>query len=176
MDAKKVIQRFLVPSFVVTLIYLVRYRCKVSPRAEVELSPRLRIGEGTEIGSFTKIKATDGDLDIGKNVHIGTGCFISAEAGGVSIGDWSMISPNVCIVGNDYRYDRLDIPVARQEKTSKGVRIGSDVWIGAGCVVMDGADIADHCIVTPNSVVNGKLDTGTVAQGMPARRVFVRRS
>ena len=175
MKAKKVIQRFLVPSFVITIIYLVRFRCKVSPRAEVELSPRLRIGEGSQIGSFTKIKATDGDLTIGKNVHIGTCCFISADAGGVTIGDHSMISPNVCIVGNDYRYDRLDIPVSLQEKTSKGIRIGNDVWIGAGCMVMDGADIADHCIVTPNSVVTGRLETGAVAQGQPARSLFVRR-
>ena len=41
----------------------------------------------------------------------------------------------VCIIGNDYRYDRLDVPVALQEKTSKGIRIGRDVWLGAGCVV-----------------------------------------
>jgi acetyltransferase-like isoleucine patch superfamily enzyme len=175
MEAKKLIRRFLVPSFVVTLYYLFRYRCKVSLRAEVELSPRLRIGEGSQIGSFTKIKATDGDLTIGKNVHIGTCCFISADAGGVAIGDYSLISPNVCIVGNDYRYDRLDIPVALQDKTSKGIRIGNDVWIGAGCMVMDGADIGDHCIVTPNSVVTGKLESGTVAQGQPARALFVRR-
>lgn len=175
MEARKTIQRFLVPGLVVTLVYLFRFHCKVSPRAEVELSPRLKIGEGSQVGSFTKIKATDGDLTIGREVHIGTCCFISADAGGVTIGDYSMISPNVCIVGNDYRYDRLDMPIQKQEKTSKGIRIGRDVWIGAGCVVMDGADIADHCIVTPNSVVSGKLETGTVAQGLPAKALFVRR-
>src|SRR5690606_36942326 len=132
MDARTIARRFLLPSFVVTLVCLFRFRCKVSPRAEVELSPRLRIGEGSQIGSFTKIKAADGDLRIGRDVHIGTCCFISADAGGVTIGDYSMISPNVCIIGNDYRYDRLDVPVALQEKTSKGIRIGRDVWLGAG--------------------------------------------
>jgi acetyltransferase-like isoleucine patch superfamily enzyme len=176
MRAKKLLRRFLVPPFVVTLVYWFRFRCKVSPRAEVELSPRLRIGRGSQIGSFTKIKATDGDLVIGERVHIATGCFISAEAGGVTIGDYSMIGPNACIIGNDYRYDRMDIPVALQERTSRGIRIGSDVWIGAGCVVTDGADIADHCIVAPNSVVSGRLEAGTIAQGLPARRIFVRRA
>ncbi len=175
MEARKVVQRFLVPAFVVTLYYLLRYRCKISPRAEVELSPRLRIGAGTQISSFTKLKATDGDVTIGSNVHIGTCCFISADAGGVSIGDYSLISPNVCIVGNDYHYDRLDVPIALQGKTSKGIRIGSDVWVGAGSIVMDGADIADHCIVAPSSVVTGRLEAGTVSQGQPARPLFVRR-
>lgn len=175
MQVRKILQRFLVPSFVVTIICLVRYRCKVSPRAEVELSSRLRIGRGSQIGSFTKIKATEGDLIIGEQVDIGTCCFISALTGGVTIGDHSLISPNVSIVGNDYRYDRLDVPVSKQDKTSKGIRIGKDVWIGAGCVVTDGSDIGDHCIVAPNSVVTGKLIEGAVAQGQPAKAVFVRR-
>ena len=176
MNARKVAQRFLVPSFVVTLIYMLRYRCKVSPRAEVELSARLRIGAGTRISSFAKVKATDGDLNIGENVDIGPCCFISADAGGVDIGDYSMIGPNTSIIGNDYKYDRLDVPVGLQEKTSKGIRIGKDVWIGAGCVITDGAQIDDHCIVAPNSVVSGKLDARTVAQGQPARPLFVRRA
>lgn len=175
MNIRKVAQRFLVPSFVVTLIYLQKFRCKVSPRAEVELSKRLTIGRGTEIGSFTKIKATDGDLNIGENVSIGTGCFISADEGGVEIGDYSMIGPNVCIVGNDYRYDRLDIPVIQQEKTSKGIVIGKNVWIGVGCAIMDGVTIEDDCIVGPNSVVTASLPARSVAQGSPAKRIFERR-
>ena len=43
-----------------------------------------RIVPGSQIGSFTQIKATDGDLHIGENVHVGTCCFISADAGGVN--------------------------------------------------------------------------------------------
>ena len=175
MNLRKVIQRFLVPSLVVTLIYLWKYGCKISPRAEVELSKNLRIGAGTEIGSFTKIKATDGELKIGKNVSIGTGCFISADSGGVEIGDFSMISPNVSIVGNNYRYDKLNIPIAKQDKTSKGIVIGADVWIGVGCVILDGVTIGDHCIIAPNSVVTRPIKSGYVAQGSPAESIFERR-
>jgi len=175
MNLRKVIQRFLVPSLVVTLIYLWKYGCKISPRAEVELSKNLRIGAGTEIGSFTKIKATDGELKIGKNVNIGTGCFISADSGGVEIGDFSMISPNVCIVGNNYRYDKLNIPIMKQDKTSKGIVIGADVWIGVGCAILDGVTIGDHCIIAPNSVVTRSIRTGYVAQGSPAEPIFERR-
>ena len=175
MKLRKIIQRFLVPSSIVTLIYLYKFGCKISPRAEVELSKNLKIGTGTEIGSFTKIKATSGELVIGKNVSVGTGCFIAAEAGGVKIGDYCMIGPNVCIIGNDYRYDRLDVPVAKQDKISKGIVIGNDVWIGAGCSIIDGVTIGDHCIIAPNSVVTKSIQPGYIAQGFPAEVIFERR-
>lgn len=174
MNFRKVAQRF-VPSLLVTAIYWLKFRCAVSPRAEVELSPRLKIGRGTRISSFSKIKATNGDLTIGRDVSIATNCFISADPGGVVIGDFAQVGPNVCIIGSDYRYDRLDIPVFRQEIVSKGIHIGRDVWLGAGCVVMDGVTIGDHCIVTPNSVVSRSLEAKVVASGSPAKEIFRRR-
>jgi acetyltransferase-like isoleucine patch superfamily enzyme len=170
------LRRFLVPAPVVTLVYLLRFRCKVSLRAEVELSPGIRVGRGSEIASFAKLKASGGgELRIGERVSIGTGCFISADRGGVSIGDWCMVGPNACIIGNNYRYDRLDVPIAQQEKTSKGIRIGDNVWIGAGAVVTDGARIESGAIVAPNSVVAGKVPKDAIVQGNPARVVFTRR-
>ncbi|HET7314094.1 acyltransferase [Salinisphaera sp.] len=174
MKLRQIIQRFLIPGFVISLIYFIRYRCTVSPRAEVELSPNLRIGRGTLVSSFVKIKATNGDLIIGNHATIATGCFIAADAGAVTIGDHAIIGPNVCIVGVNYRYDRLDVPIALQGGTSKGIRIGNDVWIGAGTVIIDGAHIGDHCIVKTNSVVSGTLEPNTIAQGQPARPVSVR--
>ncbi len=175
MNLKKIAQRFLVPSFVVTGIYAYKYRCMVSPRAEVELSPLLKIGKSTQISSFTKIKASDGPLDIGAHVSIGTNCFISADQGGVSIGDYCLISPNVTIIGNNYKYDRLDVPICRQDKTSKGIVIGDNVWIGAGVAILDGARIGAGAIIAPNSVVSGKILENAIVQGNPAKTVFVRR-
>ena len=163
------------PGFVNTAICLAKYGCMVSPRAEVEVNRWLQIGKKTMISSFTKIKPNDGRLSIGQGCSIGTGCFISSDSAGVSIGDFCMIGPNTSIIGNDYKYDRLDIPVCEQEKTSKGISIGKDVWIGAGCTITDGVAIGDHCIVAPNSLVTKSLPEKTVAMGHPAKKIFERR-
>jgi len=171
----KIVRRFFVPPFWVTLHFAVGSRCMVSPRAEVELSPLLKIGKGTQVGSFTKIKASDGPMEIGTNVSIGTNCFLSSDTGGVMIGDDCMISPNVTIVGNNYRYDRLDIPISAQEKTSEGIRIGCDVWIGAGVAILDGSEIGDGVIIAPNSVVSKSIPARSIVQGDPARVIFTRR-
>lgn len=175
MTLNKIIRRFLVPSPLITLIYLVKYKCKVSPRSEVELSPLLKIGKGTQISSFCKIKATDGPLEIGAKVSIGTNCFISSDKGGVTIGDYAMIGPNVTIIGNNYKYDKLDVPIYLQDKTSKGVKIGNNVWLGAGAAILDGATIGDGAIVAPNSVVSGRISENVIVQGSPAKKVFQRR-
>ena len=171
----KLVQRFLLPRFVISLVYAVRFRALVSPRAEVELSPLLKLGEGTQISAFAKIKASDGPLTIGAQVSIGSGCFIHTGSAGVSIGDDSLISPNVSIVGSNYRYDRLDLPVRRQGEASKGIKIGNDVWLGVGCAILDGARIEDHAIVAANAVVSGHIAENVVAAGNPAKAVFTRR-
>jgi acetyltransferase-like isoleucine patch superfamily enzyme len=170
------IRRFLTPGFLVTLHAYLKYGCLVSPKAEVEITPHLRIGRRAVVGSFTKIKASDGPLHIGAHVEIANGCVITSYTAGTRIGDDTMIGPNVSIIGNNYRYDRLDVPIRLQEKVSpKGIRIGAGVWIGANCVILDGADIGDGSILTPGSVVAARLPENSIAQGNPAKVIFTRR-
>ncbi|MGH6918688.1 MAG: acyltransferase [Geminicoccaceae bacterium] len=171
----KLARRFLLPRFVISLVYAVRFHALVSPRAEVDLSPLIKLGKGTQISSFAKIKAADGPLTIGARVSIGSGCFLHAGSGGLTIGDDSLISPNVSIVGGNYCYDRLDLPIQRQGETSKGITIGNDVWIGVGCAILDGASIGDHAIVAPNAVVSGHIAEKVMAAGNPAKPFFTRR-
>ena len=62
MNIATVVRRFLLPGFAVTVLYGLRYKCYVSPKAEVEYTGNIKIGRQTRISSFTKIKATDGPL------------------------------------------------------------------------------------------------------------------
>ncbi len=171
----RLLKRFLIPGVFVSLVYFIKYRCIISPRAEVETSPYLVVGKKTMISSFCKIKTSHGPLTIGSNVSIGPGCFISSSKNGVGIGDHCLIGPNVTIIGNKYKYDRLDIPIYMQEETSEGIRIGENVWIGAGTVVIDGASIGDNVIIAPNSVVTKNIPNNAIAQGNPAKAIFIRR-
>lgn len=168
-------QRFLLPRWSISLYYFLNYHCKVSTRAEVELSPFLKIGSRSEISAFTKIKASFGPLHIGKNCFIGAGCFIAAHQGGVVIGDDCLISPNVTILSSNYNYQRLDVPIGQQGFTSLGVTIADNVWIGSGACILDGSHIGSGVIVTPNSVVAGKVPDHAIVQGNPAKIIFTRR-
>jgi acetyltransferase-like isoleucine patch superfamily enzyme len=171
-----ILRRFLLPGFVVTLWAWWKYGCWISPKAEVEITSQLAIGRKSIISSFTKVKATEGPLRIGRNVEISNGCVITAHDTGTFIGDDCLIGPNVSILGNNYRYDRLDVPIRLQGKvSSKGIRVEDNVWIGAGCVLLDGAHVGRGSILTPNSVVSGRIPENSIAQGNPAKVIFTRR-
>lgn len=175
MKAETFVRRFLAFGPVVSLYYYAKYGALVSPKAEVELSPNLRMGAGTRIGSFTKVKASAGPLRIGRNVQIATSCFLSSAEGGLEIGDECLIGPNCALVANNYRYGDISRPFRLQGQESKGVRIGANVLFGAGAVVTDGATIGSGVIVTPNTVVSGRIPDNAIVQGNPSKIVFTRR-
>jgi len=168
-------RRFLVPRTFVTLYALLRWRASVSTRAEVEITPRLELGRGTTVGSFTKIKATDGPLVTGQHCGFATGCFIAAGAGGIRLGDHVIFGPNVALIASNYCYEQLEVPLEQQGHTSVGVRIGRNVWVGANCTILDGTVIGENSIVVANSLLNRRYPPNSIIQGNPARAILARR-
>ena len=175
MEAGMIVRRFLMPSIGVTLLIWLRSRAMVSPRAEVELSPQLRIGRKTQVSSFTKIKVSGGPLEIGQRCSIATGCFIGSGASGTYIGDDCLIGANCTIVSSSYKYSALDVPFAMQGHDSKGTVIGNNVLIGSNSVVVDGAHIGDNVMIGANSLISGTIPENSVVQGNPAKVIFTRR-
>lgn len=167
--------RFLVPRSLLSLSAFLKWGCRISPRAELEWSRHLKLERGVAISSFCKIKSSGGPLSIGAGTQVAPFCFITSHPGGVDIGKDCLIGPSATLAGNSYRYDDLDVPIRLQEQVSRGIRIGDNVWIAAGCVVLDGADIGSGTIVTPNSVVSGRVPPNSVVQGNPAKVIFTRR-
>jgi len=166
----------LIPHWVISVYYFLKYHAIVSTKAEVELSKNLILGKHTTISSFTKIKASEGSVSIGARTDIGVGCFIGGYHPGIQIGDDCLISPNVTIVGVNYRYEDIDRPFREQGLVSKGPTIiGNNVWIGTGAVILDNAHIEDGVIISPNSVVSGHIACNSIVQGNPAKTIFTRR-
>lgn len=171
---KKVFTRFLCPRQVVSLYYLMKYGAKVSPRAEVELSENIRLGRGCTISSFTKVKGAAGPVTVGARGGFATGCFISPGAKGIEIGDNFICGPNSVITSSNYIYDDLDGHLEDQGHSSKGVKIGNNVWIGAGTVVLDGSVLGDNTVVVAKSLINRRYPPNCVLQGNPAKIIMRR--
>ena len=170
----KVIKRFMVPQLVTNLYYLYKFGALISFKAEVELSSNVKMGGDCVIGSFTKLKASDGPLIFGKRCGIGTGCFISTGEKGIEIGDNFICGPNVVMTASNYVFDKLDVHLEDQGHSSRGIRIGNNVWIGAGSVIVDGTVLKDNTVVVANSLVNRRFPEGAILQGNPAKVIMKR--
>jgi acetyltransferase-like isoleucine patch superfamily enzyme len=168
------IRRFLIPGFVVQWIYFLRCRALVSARAEVELSSKARLGKGTVIGSFTKVKVV-GPFVTGTRVHIGPNCFLEAGEAGMEIGDDVMIGPSCTFVTTAFNYGKVGIALPDQGHTSKRIVIGKRTWISSNCSILGGVTIGEDVIVTPGAVVQSDIPDRAIVQGNPAKPVFVRR-
>jgi len=175
MTFNKILRRFFIPSTYISLHYYLKYRAKISLKAEVEFSPNLRMGKNSVISSFVKLKTSEGILNIGKNVSISNGSNLLAGEKGLKIEDNVMIGPNVIIVSSNYNYDQINTPIRLQGSSSKGIVIGENVWIGGGSVILDGATIGSGSIINANSVVSSIIPENSIVQGNPGRVIFTRR-
>ncbi len=51
------------------------------------------------------------------------------------------------------------------------VKIGSDVWVGANCLIIDGVTIGNGAIIAANSVVNKNVGDYEIVGGVPAKLI-----
>lgn len=174
MKLTTVIDRFFTPGIFKMAYCLFKYRSQVSPKSEIDLGKNLKLGKKCVVSSFTKVKSSDGELVIGDRSSVEFGTFIAAGEAGISIGENCLIGPNVSIIGNSYNYDKKGVNLEDMGKTSKGITIGKNVWIGAGTVILDGATIGDDTIIVANSLVNRKYKGSEILQGSPAKSILKR--
>lgn len=107
------------------------------------------------------------DLVAGSYVFIGFNCVIYPK---VKIGDYTMLAPEVQIIGGDHRHDIVGCPMifSGRDKQLETI-IGKDVWIGSRSIVLRGVKIGDGAIIAANSVVTKDVDKYSIVGGSPAK-------
>jgi len=150
---------------------------KISKLADLEDSSRgsrLVVGPETMIDAFVKVKFAggNGDVIIGANSYINSGTVLYS-GNGIRIGDNVLIAANCTLAPSNHQFARRDVPIRLQGfRASKGgIVIEDDVWIGANCVILDGAVLRKGCVVAANSVVRGELQAYSISAGTPATRI-----
>jgi len=109
--------------------------------------------------------------DYGYNISLGDGVFLNfncviLDVVEVSIGDRTQIGPAVQIYAADHPRDaetrRSGLEFGRP------VRIGRDVWIGGGAIILPSVTIGDGAVVGAGSVVTRDVGAGVTVAGNPA--------
>jgi acetyltransferase-like isoleucine patch superfamily enzyme len=92
--------------------------------------------------------------------------------GHADIGDYTLTAQGCHFVSGDHPFNRVDIPIIQQRGTPGRVRVGPDIWLGVGVIVM--ADIGCGSVVGAGSVVTRPLPPMSVAVGSPAKVIRTR--
>ena len=94
----------------------------------------------------------------------------------IHIGDNATISRNVVFLTHDYSLNTalasIGLAVGRHEGEyhfRRQIRVGNNVFIGAGATLLGGAEIGDNCIIGACSVVKGKIPSGSIVVGNPCK-------
>jgi maltose O-acetyltransferase len=111
-------------------------------------------------------------IDYGYNISLADGVFLNfgcvvLDVAEVSVGAGAQIGPGVQILTADHPRD----PDERRAGVEFGrpIRIGANVWIGAGALILPGVTIGDDAIVGAGAVVTRDVPAGAAVVGNPAR-------
>ena len=147
----------------------------VSSLTDIELSKRgskIFVGARSNIDSYVKIKSAggNGDVIIGEDVTINSGCVIYI-GNGLIIEDKVAIAANCVFAPVNHEFSNIDIPIIEQgfKESKGGIIIKEDVWIGAGCVLLDGAHIGKGTVIGAMSLVRGKIPPYSICHGNPLK-------
>ena len=162
---------------------------------------KIAIGDNSFIDDYAVLDAKgeeDQGILIGDNVIVGRNTILSCKGGSIRLSDFSNVSANCSLLseskisvgkhtflagqcylvaGGNHSFDRTDIPIMFQPSVRKGgIAIGEDCWLGASVTVLDGISLDRGCVIGAGAVITKSFPAYSVAAGVPARTIRLRKS
>lgn len=142
------------------------------PVSEAEISGADRQDPAAKVANEIHDAPRKGkDAVYGFNICLGAGVFLNfncviLDVAEVTV-DGTQIGPGAQSLAADHPRD----PATRASGLEFGrpVRIGRNVWIGAGAILLPGVSIGDDTLIGAGSVVTRDVPAGATALGNPAR-------
>ena len=112
------------------------------------------------------------NIHVGKQFYCNFSCAI-LDGNRVDIRDRVMFGPNVHLYCPFHPLDPVERNGLNGPEVTKPIKIGNDVWVGGGAIILPGVTIGDGCTIGAGSVVTKDVEAFTVVAGNPAR--FIKR-
>jgi acetyltransferase-like isoleucine patch superfamily enzyme len=147
--------------------------CFVAPEARLFAEPgrEIVLGDGCAVAAEVFMH---GPIVLDRDVSVNARATLDGGAKGITVGAGTRIASGAALYAFDHGLDP-GRPVKDQPVTSRGIRIGADVWIGANAGVTDGVTVGDHAVVAMGAVVTRDVPDWAVVGGVPARVIGDRR-
>ncbi|MEK7390961.1 MAG: gamma carbonic anhydrase family protein [Fibrobacterota bacterium] len=113
-----------------------------------------------------------GRVTLGEDVSIWYNAVLRADINTISIGARSNIQDNAVIhLADNYGVELGEDVVVGHSAIIHACKIGNNVLVGMGSIIMDGAEIGDDCIIAAGALVSPgkKIPAGSMVMGAPGK-------
>lgn len=123
------------------------------------------------------VTGINGTIRIGNNCDLNGTCMVAYDE--IEIGDNCQFASSSIIsdtdfhpVDKDARFAQMQgLPFSHSLVNKKKIKIGNNVWIGWGAIILKGVHIGDNSIVAAGAVVVRDVPANVVVAGNPAQIV-----
>lgn len=143
--------------------------------AKGENNAGIRIGRNVFVGRNTILSCKEGSIFLDDYCNLSANCSLLSETE-IRLGRYCFLAGRCYLVaGGNHSFEDVTTPIMFQPSFSKGgIRIGEDVWLAAGAILLDGVTIGSGSIVGAGSVVTRSLPENVIAVGAPAKVIRYR--
>jgi acetyltransferase-like isoleucine patch superfamily enzyme len=132
------------------------------------------IGDCVKIGAYSSLSSTSHMSKYGKGLKIGNHSAVGqftefGAAGGIEIGSDVIMGSYISFHSENHNFNDSTKLIREQGVTSKGIKLGNNIWVGAKVTFLDGCEVGDNSVVAAGAVVSGVFPKNSVIGGIPAK-------
>ncbi|MCU8104646.1 hypothetical protein L5M38_08835 [Shewanella sp. SM101] len=132
-------------------------KCKFYDSVTIKLSDNyiyneIVLGDEVLLETGVYLNAHNGTINLESNVFVGVRSIIQGK-GGVSIGQWSMLGPNVQLYSSDHVVKTFTVPYSKQGEVASEIIIGKNVWLCSNVVCLRGVNVPDNSVISVGNVL-----------------------
>lgn len=137
-------------------------------------SEKIILGDCVKIGAYSNLSSTSHLSKYGKGLKMGNNSAIGdfaqfGAAGGIEIGNDVIMGSYISFHSENHNFSDNTKLIREQGVTSKGIKIGNNVWVGAKVTFLDGCEVGSNSVVAAGAVVNGIYPENSIIGGIPAK-------
>ena len=106
------------------------------------------------------------NISLGDDVFFNYGCVL-LDVCAIDVGDKTQVGPLVQILTADHPRDGETREAGLE--LGRPIRIGRNVWIGGGAIILPGVAVGDDAVIGAGAVVTRDVAPGATVAGNPAR-------
>ncbi len=120
-------------------------------------------GKGTTWRADFHIALEQGQIVIGDNCFFNNGCSLNALEL-ITIGDNTIFGTNCNIYDHNHKFRNNYVSIKKQGYSIAPTRIGKNCWLGTNVTVLKGVTIGDNCVIGAGCVIKEDIPENSIVE------------